>query len=180
MALKMPKIEIRQGVPCDLDGLERLYNDLHDHLSAGANYPGWIKGYYPVRETAEKGLAEKDLYIAYIDGRIAGSVILNHHPEKAYLGVKWGVDADDSQILVIHTFVVHPGFSGKGVGRSLLDFSVQLARKTGIKAIRLDVYRKNTPAIGLYEKCGFRYIDTVDLGLAGHGLDFFRLYEKVL
>ena len=180
MALELPKTEIRQGVLSDLDELEGLYSDLHDHLSAGENHPGWIKGFYPVRETAERGLAENNLYIAFAGGRIAGSVILNHHPEEVYSRVKWSVDADDSQILVVHTFVVHPGFSGKGVGRSLLDFSVRLARKAGIKAIRLDVYRKNTPAIGLYEKCGFRYVDTVDLGLAGHGLDFFRLYERVL
>lgn len=180
MALELPKIEIRQGVPSDLDGLEGLYNDLHDHLSAGPNYPGWIKGFYPARETAEKGLAENNLYIAFADGRIAGSVVLNHRPEEAYSAVKWGIDADDSQILVVHTFLVHPGFSGMGVGKHLLDFSVQLARQKGMKAIRLDVYRKNTPAIGLYEKCGFRYVDTVDLGYAKYGLDLFKLYEKIL
>lgn len=180
MVLELPKTEIRQGELSDLDGLEGLYNDLHDHLSAGPNYPGWIKGFYPVRETAERGLAENNLYIAFADGRIAGSIILNHRPEEVYFGKKWGVDANDSQILVIHTFLVHPGFSGKGVGKHLLDFSEQLARRKGMKAIRLDVYRENTPAIGLYEKCGFRYIDTVDLGYAKYGLDLFKLYEKIL
>lgn len=176
----MPKIEIRQGEPSDLDGLERLYNDLHDHLSAGENHPGWIKGYY-------KGVNDQYLAVIHIDTPfcpkvgVLRMVIEDDGPRDL------PIDISNIQIVFREAFfgrfahrVVHPGFSGKGVGRSLLDFSVQLARKTGIKAIRLDVYRKNTPAIGLYEKCGFRYVDTVDLGLAGHGLDFFRLYEKVL
>ncbi|XAM46318.1 hypothetical protein TPDSL_28260 [Terrisporobacter petrolearius] len=49
-----------------------------------------------------------------------------------------------------------------------------------IKELRLDVYEKNLPAIKLYEKFGFKYIDTVDLGLENYGLKWFRLYEKLL
>ncbi len=30
------------------------------------------------------------------------------------------------------------------------------------------------------EKCGFRYIATVDLGYSNHGLKWFKLYEKLL
>ena len=49
-----------------------------------------------------------------------------------------------------------------------------------MKAIRLDVYEQNTPAIRLYEKNGFQYITTVDLGLGDYGLHKFHLYEKIL
>ena len=61
-----------------------------------------------------------------------------------------------------------------------MDFAIQHSINEGAKAIRLDVYENNTPAISLYEKCGFEYVDTVDLGLSEYGLHFFRLYEKVL
>jgi len=44
----------------------------------------------------------------------------------------------------------------------------------------LDVYEGNIPAIKLYEKCGFKYMDTVDLGLGRYGLNWFRLYERML
>lgn len=67
-----------------------------------------------------------------------------------------------------------------GVGHALMDFSLELALKSEMKSIRLDVYEKNLPAISLYEKCGFEYIDTVDLGLGHYGLDWFKLYEKVI
>ena len=80
----------------------------------------------------------------------------------------------------IHTFVVHPSFLKKGVGHALMDYSLELAQRSGIKSVRLDVYEKNLPAISLYEKCGFEYVDTVDLGLGQYGLDWFRLYERII
>ena len=67
-----------------------------------------------------------------------------------------------------------------GIGRALMDYSFELAQQSGVKSIRLDVYEKNLPAISLYEKCGFEYIDTVDLGLGNYGLDWFKLYEKAI
>lgn len=49
-----------------------------------------------------------------------------------------------------------------------------------IKVLRLDVYEKNLPPIKLYEKFGFKYIDTVVLGLENYRLKWFRLHEKLL
>jgi len=49
-----------------------------------------------------------------------------------------------------------------------------------IKTIRLDVSIHNTPAISLYEKCGYKYVGTVDLGLNIPELVWFKLYEIVL
>ncbi|KAA4651623.1 GNAT family N-acetyltransferase, partial [Bacteroides ovatus] len=98
----------------------------------------------------------------------------------AYENIVWKIDADYSYIFVVRTFVVHPSFLQMGVGHALMDFSLELALKSEMKSIRLDVYEKNLPAISLYEKCGFEYIDTVDLGLGHYGLDWFKLYEKVI
>ena len=54
------------------------------------------------------------------------------------------------------------------------------SRVEELKALRLDVYEGNLPAIRLYESAGFRYAGTVSLGLEDIGLDWFRLYEKML
>lgn len=171
---------IESGISADIDELERLYDDLNDYLSATTNYPGWIKGVYPIRENAVTGIQNSNLFVARYNGKIVGSVILDHQPEEAYHGVKWKLNTDYSSVFVIRTFVVHPSFLKNGVGCSLMDFSFELAQKSDIKSIRLDVYEKNIPAILLYEKCGFEYIDTVDLGLGNYGLDWFKLYEKVI
>ena len=171
---------IESGIPADIDKLEKLYDDLNDYLSATINYPGWIKGIYPIRENAVTGVQNNNLFVVRHEGKIVGSIILDHQPEEAYHGVKWKLDVDYSYIFVVRTFVVHPSFLKIGVGRALMDFSFELAKKSGVKSIRLDVYEKNIPAILLYEKCGFEYIDTVDLGLGNYGLDWFKLYEKVI
>lgn len=164
----------------DIDELEKLYNDLNDHLAKGINYPGWKKSIYPVRQTAVDGIKNGTLYTAKQNGKIVGSVILSHEPEPAYHTAKWQFESDYSDIFVIHTFVVHPEFLKCSIGKALMDFSIQHSIRYKAKAIRLDVYEGNTPAINLYEKCGFKYIDTVDLGLGNYGLDWFKLYEKLL
>ncbi len=174
------KFIIEPGTSTDIDELEKLYNELNDYLAATINYPGWIKGIYPIREDAVAGVNDNMLYVARTDGRIAGSVILNHQPEKAYENVRWKMELDYSCIFVIHTFVVHPSFLKKGVGHALMDYSLELAQRSEINSVRLDVYEKNLPAISLYEKCGFEYVDTVDLGLGKYGLNWFKLYEKVI
>lgn len=174
------KITIEQGCYTDIDELEKLYDEINDHLSATINFPGWIKGIYPTRANAVAGIKENSLFIARCNGIIVGSVILNHQSKEAYKDAKWKIDADYYHIFVIRTFVVHPFFLQKGIGKSLLDYSIRLAKKSGIKSIRLDVYENNLPAISLYEKCGFEYIGTVDLGLDYYGLKWFKLYEKII
>lgn len=168
------------GKANDIDELEQLYNDLNDHLEKETNYPGWRKGIYPVRQNAIDGIKQGNLYVLKHNEKIVGSVILSHEPEPAYYKAKWGVEADYSDIFVVHTFVVHPKFLKCGIGKALMDFSIKHSVNSQAKSIRLDVYEGNTPAIRLYEKCGFKYIDTVDLGLGNYGLDWFKLYEKLL
>lgn len=161
----------------DIAAIAELYDTLNDYLAANINYPGWLKGVYPVREDAEAGLKEGNLFVVKRNGEIIGSVILNHHPESGYHEVQWLTECDYSQVIVIHTLVVHPDYLSQGIGQSLMDFALQYAKTTGMKSIRLDVYEKNGPAIRLYEKNGYTYIDRVDLGYVQYGLDRFRLYE---
>lgn len=168
------------GKTNDIDELEKLYDDLNDHLAEGVNYPGWRKGIYPVRQDAIKGVNNNNLYVARHDGKIVGSIILSHEPETAYHKAKWQIESDYSDVFVIYTFAVHPQYLKCGVGKALLDFAAEHSINAQAKSIRLDVYEGNKPAIQLYEKCGFKYIDTVDLGLGKYGLDWFKLYEKVL
>ncbi|AFL99322.1 acetyltransferase [Desulfitobacterium dehalogenans ATCC 51507] len=173
-------IHIELGQANDIDELEQLYNDLNDHLAKGINFPGWKKGVYPIRQDAIDGIEQGNLYVAKYNSKIVGSVILNHVPEVAYYKAKWEYESDYSDVFVIHTFVVHPNFWRCGVGNALIGFSMEHGIESQVRSIRLDVYEGNIPAIRLYEKCGFKYIDTVDLGLGNYGLNWFKLYEKLL
>ncbi|GAA0178343.1 GNAT family N-acetyltransferase [Clostridium sediminicola] len=168
------------GKEDNIDELEQLYNDLNDYLEKGVNYPGWKKGIYPIRQNAIDGINNNNLYVAKYNEKIIGSIILSNEPEPAYYKAKWGIESDYSDVFVVYTFVVHPESLKCGVGKALIDFSIEHAINSQVKAIRLDVYEENIPAIRLYEKCGFKYIGTVDLGLGNYGLNWFKLYEKLL
>lgn len=54
--------------------------------------------------------------------------------------MKIHLDAED--ILVIHTFAVHPAYLKKGIGKKIMDFIIEHSKAMNIKAIRLDVYEK--------------------------------------
>ncbi|MBL4931218.1 GNAT family N-acetyltransferase [Clostridium paridis] len=172
--------KIEKGTENDIDELERLYDDLNDYLESGINYPGWIKGIYPIRETAADGIKAGTLFVLRVNNKIAGSVILSHEPEEAYRDVTWGIEAAYKDIIVIHTFVVHPKYMKNGVGKKLMDFAKSYSIEEKMKSIRLDVSIHNKPAIALYEKCGYKYVGTVDLGLNIPHLIWFKLYEIIL
>ena len=174
------EVMIMLGAESDIDEIEELYNNLNDVLERGINYPGWKKGIYPVRANAIKGINEGNLYIAKYKDKIVGSVILNHEPESGYDSARWKTANNYNEILVVHTLVVNPNYFRLEIGKRLINFASELVEKLNMKSVRLDVYEKNKPAIKLYEKYGFIYVDTVDLGLSIYGLDWFKLYEKVV
>ncbi|MFJ7649406.1 GNAT family N-acetyltransferase [Lysinibacillus sp. NPDC097279] len=173
-------MRIEKGTEHNLEEIESLYNDLNDYLETHINYPGWKKGVYPIKETAQNGIQEGNLYVMQDGDHIVGTVILRHEQEAAYSTANWHNNFDDEDILVVNTFAVHPTYLNKGLGTKLMDFIIQHSKEMNIKAIRLDVYEKNKPAIKLYRKYGFDYIDTIDLGYSKYGLDKFELYQKLL
>lgn len=168
------------GQESDIDELEIVYNIMNDYLESNVNYTGWKKGIYPARQTAVDAIADNNLYVAKYNSEIIGSVILSHKPEPAFGKADWKVELEYKDILVIYTFVVNPKFLKIGVGQALLQLIIDHSKNIGIKAIRLDVYKGNIPAIKLYEKMGFEFIDEVDLGLGIYGLDWFKLYQKLI
>jgi len=46
---------------------------------------------------------------------------------------------------------------GRGLGRALLEGTLERARSSGLLRVELEVYAGNTAAIALYEHCGFRH-----------------------
>lgn len=173
-------IKIEKGSYQDLTEIEKLYNETADYLEAHINFPGWKSGIYPAREDAESAISENALFVVKENERLIGSFILRHKPEEGYRQADWGIDLDYDNIYVIYTFDVHPSWQGKGIARKVMEYIIDLSRKEQMKAIRLDVVAGNLPAIRLYEKAGFQYIATVDLGYGMFGLKEFALYQMLL
>ena len=60
---------------------------------------------------------------------------------------------DDEELL---TITVHPDQTGQGYGKALLADLIHLAHARGAHRLFLEVRASNMPAIGLYEKLGFK------------------------
>ena len=87
-------IVVKIATASDIDVIEHLYDDLNDYLETHENYPRWKKGVYPIREDAEEALTKGNLYVAIIDGNVAGTVVYSDEQEKAYREVKWQIEFD--------------------------------------------------------------------------------------
>ena len=57
---------------------------------------------------------------------------------------------------VIRRFVVHPDYRGKGIGRTLLQYATEEAKRMGCSAIELSVDPDNRRPHSYYESLGFK------------------------
>ena len=64
----MPDFLIRKATGNDLSAIETIYNKIHDAEAAGLQTTGWIRGVYPVRQTAEAAVQRDDLYVLEENG----------------------------------------------------------------------------------------------------------------
>ena len=71
----------------------------------------------------------------------------------AYIG--WAVVSGEAEITNV---AVDAKFRGKGCGNELMKHAMAAFEKEGVEKIFLEVRAGNAPAIGLYEKFGFRGI----------------------
>ncbi|MBW9053406.1 GNAT family N-acetyltransferase [Rhizobium mesosinicum] len=70
--------------------------------------------------------------------------------------VGWG--ARENNPNYISDLWVHPDHQGKGIGKALLLYLCELMKGQGLETARLDTHAKNSSAIRLYERCGFKII----------------------
>jgi len=84
-------------------------------------------------------------YVAIADGRVVGwcDIIPNALEGFRHSG-RLGMGID-------------PEFRGKGIGRRLMDATINDARTAGLTRIELEVFSSNTNAITLYERYGFAH-----------------------
>lgn len=61
----------------------------------------------------------------------------------------------------IQNIGVHPEFRDLGLGRALLNAALEGFHAVGCRYVHLEVTVQNQAAIRLYERCGFRRVDTL-------------------
>lgn len=161
----------------DIEAVGRFYDSVVRYLNENINYPKWVYKEYPsensVREMTKAGCQ----FMCLENDKIVGAFVLNEDPQGMYENAVWSRQLARGAYMVCHTLAVDSSMQGKGIGRQIVEYCIDYAKKRGFKAIRLDVVPDNIPARKLYEKCGFRYAGDADLKRDIAGIPMFSMYE---
>ena len=168
----------RKAAKEDFYKIRSLYWTLIDQEQDEPSFPHWKKGIHPSDGMIQDSIDKGNLYVLVDGGEIAACVIANDQKVEGYADASWQIDSDE--VIVLHVLAVHPDHHGKGLARRLVENVIEQERKAGKKALRLDVIENNTTAEKLYQKLGFRYIQTKTLYYNAVGEMTFKLYERVL
>jgi ribosomal protein S18 acetylase RimI-like enzyme len=143
---------IRLAEEGDLYEIHRLYTLATEWLGRQGIHQ-WEADVYPTYETARRAWEDGHLYCMGA-GPVTATMVLNDIQLEPYKGVDWKYTG---QALVIHTLVVHPAYTGMGLGRRLLHCAENEAIKRGCDCIRIDVFPGNDAAVKLYTRYGFEF-----------------------
>jgi len=166
---------IRKATIDEYKAVLSFYYRLIDDMGHLPCFPNWQKNVYPSDDYLHTAITKGELWV-YDRGGIQAAMIVNGHGE-GYDTYPWHTAAGAGEYLVIHALGVGVSAQGSGAARQMVEHVRQLAKDSGMTAMRLDVLQGNTPAIRLYEKCGFAYIGDVNINYADTGETTFHLYE---
>jgi ribosomal protein S18 acetylase RimI-like enzyme len=119
----------------------------------------------------EVGKKEHEFYLVQQEDKVAGYLKLRFGVPPASLAVK--------NALEVARLYCMKDFIGKGVGKMLMQKSIERAAAKGMQAVWLGVWEKNQRAIDFYTAFGFEKFDETDF-LLGHDLQRDWLMKKML
>lgn len=149
-------MDIRPANPRDFDTMLAIFRAA---IAAGDTLP--FAGTFEAETFRNHWFQAQAAYVAVVDSRVAGMYRMGANLP--------GLGAHVSSA----TYVVDPPAQGRGIGRALVEHSLEQARAEGFLAMQFNyVVSTNTPAVALYRKLGFAVVGTVpkafrhrDLGL---------------
>lgn len=169
----------RTASPADIPAVAQIYRDIIA-LEPPGGRTGWLPGVYPTGDTASAALARGELFVYEEDGTVLAAGILNQTQADVYAQGDWQYPAPPENVMVLHTLVVSPNASGRGLGRRFVGFYEDHARTHGCTVARLDTNAVNVPARSLYGKLGYREVGVVPCDFNGIPGVYLVLLEKAL
>lgn len=164
---------IRRAVLNDIPGIMILIRQVVPLMNASGNLQ-W-DDHYPNPEIFTSDIAQDKLWVAEINGSIAGVSAITTDQDQEYAEVGW--DLNETAI-VTHRLAVSPQFHGQGVAVALMQKAEDEAIRRGINTLRIDTNSMNKATQQLFPKMG--YVFAGEIGLSYRpGLRFY-CYEKRL
>ena len=139
----------------DLYQIEGIYSRNLDEEEAGRISTGWTRNVYPTEETAKEAIDAGEMFVLEEKGRIVTCGRINKEQEDAYYVTDWRYPAPDEKIMVLHTFMTDPPYTGRGYGLRFVRCYEDYALKNGCPYLRMDTNELNTRARAFYKKLGY-------------------------
>ena len=157
----MPETIVRKATRSDLNAVEKIYEDVHTSEETGKQEIGWIRGVYPTRATAQAALDRDDLFVLVCGEETLGAAVINRLQVDVYALGSWQYIVPENEVCVLHTLVISPDVSGRGLGRAFVRFYEEYALSLGCRELRMDTNVRNSAARAMYRGLGYREIGVV-------------------
>jgi ribosomal protein S18 acetylase RimI-like enzyme len=146
-------INIRLCSLKELDTLQEIGYETYDDTFRSMNTQETINKYLQKAFNKEKLSAELNnmsskFYFIYADNNLVGYLKINDAPAQS--------DINDHQSIEVERIYIRKAYKGKGLGKQLMHYAIQLAKEMKKNYVWLSVCEKNTDAISFYIKMGFR------------------------
>ena len=141
-------IAVRVALPPDARAVEDMLREAAQWVDA-LGVVMWDEGELDSSRIARE-VADGQFFVAEVDGTVAGAIRFQLEDR-----LFWPDLAQDESAFV-HRLVVARAFKGRGVSTALLEWSLERARATGRRFLRLDCDAERGKLRDLYERFGFR------------------------
>ena len=152
-------MQIRLAVREDVAGVMGVLRRVVPVMRAAGNLQ-W-DGAYPNAEVFERDIELGQLWVAEIDGAIAGVAALTSDQEPEYAQVGWDIE---EPAVVVHRLAVDPGFRGMGMARAFMEKAEEVATERGISVLRVDTSVQNEATQRLFPRLGYELAGEIGLG----------------
>ena len=170
-------MKLQQASLTDFASVLSFYNDVMERTPGIERYARWQKGKHPTAEGIKAFIQENSLYLYKEGETIIGAMALTMYQGEDYHAIEWSRSVADDEVAVIHILAVSPDKQGIGIGSEMIRGAILLAKKKGMKAIRLDALASNKPGHKLYERLGFEYRGKQHLYAENTGWTDFYFFE---
>ncbi len=164
---------IRTATVNDIPAIMRLISQVVPLMQAQGNNQ-W-DAHYPNARVFENDITHGQLWVAELEGKLAGVAAITTDQEPEYAQVGWDIT---QPAVVTHRLAVDPAFHGRGVASALLQQAEQVARLRGILLLRIDTNTQNQVTQKLFPKLGYQLAGEIGLSFRP-GLRFY-CYQKQL
>ncbi|MGF7181834.1 GNAT family N-acetyltransferase [Tunturiibacter psychrotolerans] len=130
---------------------------------------------YPNEAVFQRDIDLNQLWVAMVDGNIAGVAAVTTDQDPDYTQVGWNIE---EPAIVVHRLAVDPAFRGQGAAGALMQKAEEVAVERDITVLRVDTNTQNEATQRLFPKLGYILAGEISLEFRP-GLRFL-CYEKRL